>query len=128
MDEFFSGLVRLLVSFEVISIADNKFAVLIFAMGCAIIGLLIVVADLSFFLIRGDSLLQLQHSIRNTLVFAFAWAAGAFIIGYIGQMARIFQVSLLACATVGIAWPVVFTKLLDKFRQPSDVQTPTEEE
>ncbi len=128
MEEFFSGLVRLLLRFEVLSLADNEFAVLIFAMGCAFIGLLIVVADLSFFLIRGDSLLRLQHSLRNTLIFALAWAVGAFIIGYIGQMARIFQVSLLACATVGIAWPVVFTKLLDRLRQPSDVQTPTDEE
>src|SRR6266496_5832273 len=111
MDQFGSGLYRMLFKFEVIRMQDNEYAVLIFAVGCAAIGILIVLADLAFYVLRGESLLDLKHSMTNTPLVGVAWALGALIIGYIGEVINIFQVSLLACATVGVAWPVVFTQI-----------------
>jgi hypothetical protein len=127
MDQFQDGLSRLLLSFEVVQPGDNKYAHLVFAVGCAIFGILAVVADLSLFGIRGNSLLKLKHSVRNTPVLGFAWGIGALIIGYLGQMANIFQVSVLGCVTVGVAWPIVFTHLLEKAKVKEDEQQPTEE-
>jgi hypothetical protein len=128
VDQIGSGLFRLLFKFDVITIKDNEYAVVIFAIACSLIGVLTVVADLSFFLIRGESLLNLRHSFRNTILFAFAWALGALIIGYIGQVTNVFQVSLLACATVGISWPIVFTKILEKLERKEEVQSPSQED
>jgi len=128
MDAFSNGLFRMLVRFEVIRLDQNEYAVAIFAVGCAIIGLLAVAADLAYFLIRGQSVLNVRHGFRSTPLFAFAWALGALVIGYLGQAANIFQVSLFACATVGIAWPVIFTELLKRAERNEEVQTPKAEE
>jgi hypothetical protein len=129
MEEFLKGLFALLVGFEVLNKTANQYAPLIFCTGCAVIGILTVMADLAFFLIRGESMLMLRHSFRTTSVFFVAWAFGAAIVGYVGQMLNIFQVSLLACATVGVSWPIVFTKLLKKLREEEyDTQKVTEEE
>jgi len=127
MDQFCSGLFRLLFKFEVIRVADNKYAVLIFCVGCAVIGLLTVVADLAFYMLRGESLLDLKHSMTHTPLLGFFWALCALVIGYIGQMLNILQASLLACATVGVAWPVVFTQMLEKARKREEIQQPSEE-
>ncbi len=131
MDQIGEGLFKLLFQFEVIPIEGNDYAVIIFALGCAIIGVLTVVADLSFFLIREESLLGLRHGLRKTFLFVGAWALGALIIGYIGQIVNIFQVSLLACATVGISWPIIFTNILkkvEKVRETEDEQSMSTEE
>jgi len=114
MDQLAEGLFKLLFKFEIIPIEGNEYAVIIFALGCAIMGILTVIADLSFFLIREESLFGLRHGLRNTSTFTGAWALGALIIGYLGQVINIFQVSLLACATVGISWPIIFIKILGK--------------
>lgn len=127
MEQFASGLYRLLFKFEIIRIQDNEYAVLVFAVGCASIGLLTVIADLAFYLLRGESLLEVKHSMKNTPLIGFAWALGALIIGYIGQVVSVFQVSLLACATVGVAWPVIFTQVLEKARKNEQIQQPSEE-
>ena len=128
MNQFSDGLYRLLLRFEVIKISDNEYAVAVFAVGCAIVGFVAVLGDLALFAIRGQSLLNLKHGWRNTPVLAIAWAGGAMVIGYLGQMTNIFQVSLLACATVGTAWPLVFTRILQKTTSPEEEQQSTSEE
>ena len=128
MKEFLSGLFSLLIKFEVIRPLSNQYAPVIFSVGCSIIGVLTVIADLSFYIIKGESLLLLKHSLKNTLIFLLAWAFGAAFLGYIGQMLNIFQVSLFSCATVGISWPIIFTKILSKIKESDDYQKVTEEE
>ena len=128
MELFWSGLYRMLFKFEVIRIQDNELAIPIFAVGCAAIGVLAVLGDLALFVIRGESLLQLKHGPRNTPILGLAWAGGALIIGYLGQVANVFQVSLLACATVGTAWPVVFARVLEKAKKSEDEQQPSIED
>ena len=127
MKEFLDGLYRLLFKFEVIPIDQNEYAVLIFAFGCAFIGVLTVLTDLAFYKIRGKSLLNLEHNARNTFIFLISWSGGALIVGYVGQMANVFQVSLLACSTVGISWPIIFTGLLEKIREADETQEATQE-
>jgi hypothetical protein len=127
MELFKAGLIELLLKFHVVNPADNVYAPLIFAIGCAIIGILTIFADVSFYLIKHESILSLKHTFKNTSIFIFAWAFGAAFWGYIGQMLNIFQVSLLSCATVGISWPIIFTKVLSSFRSKDEEQTLTVE-
>ena len=127
MELFLDGLGRMFLQFEVIQRQDNKYAVVIFATGCAIVGVLFVLADLALFKVRGESLLDIKHGAKNTLIFGLFWALGALIIGFVGQFANIFQVSLPSCAVVGVAWPVVFTQLLEKAKKKEENQKPSNE-
>ena len=58
------------------------------------------------------------------MFFLIAWAFGSFVMGYIGQLAKVFQVSLLACVLVGFTWPLLFTELLDKLRRQENEEEP----
>lgn len=105
--------------------------ILAFGALCAAIGLLVVVIDLLFFLLRGRSILNLEHG-RNTLPIALAWTLGSGLIGAVGQYAEILQSTALASLTVGIAWPKIFTQWLEDLarRQQDDEpeQVPLPEE
>ena len=116
MNDFLDGLQTMFFQLKVVSLENNHKAVLVFSVGCAIVGMLAVILDLAFFTIRGKSLLKLRHGI-NTFIFLLAWAFGSFIMGFIGQMAKIFQVSLFACVLVGFTWPILFTELLGKLKE-----------
>jgi len=114
--------------FEVINAQDNEYAVVIFAAGCAVVGLLAVAGDLALYSIRGESLLGLKHGLKQTPILCVAWAGGALIFGYLGQMIHIFQASVLACATVGTAWPIVFKRVIEKASETEMEQKVSEEE
>lgn len=58
METFTEGLLRMLLKFEVVTSQQNENAVLIFACGCAIIGIVAVALDLSFYILRGASLIE----------------------------------------------------------------------
>ena len=126
METFNDGLLRMLLKLEVVTSQQNENAVIVFACGCAIFGVIAVALDFSFYLLRGQSLLKLAHG-KNTILFLLAWAVGSFIMGYIGQVARIFQVSLLACAVVGFAWPILFTDFLESLKQKESETEPEQE-
>lgn len=126
METFYEGLTRMLLRLEVVTLQENPNAVLIFAAACAIIGILAVFLDLALFMLRGQSLLKLKHG-KNTFLFLVSWAFGSFVIGYIGQVAKIFQVSLMASAIVGFSWPLIFTDWLNKIRE-SEVETEPEQQ
>tara|TARA_B100000315_G_C14442213_1_gene525234 strand:+ start:35 stop:430 length:396 start_codon:yes stop_codon:yes gene_type:complete len=123
MKNLLDGLQIMFFQLKVVSIEDNPQAVLVFAVGCAIAGITAVILDLAFFTIRGKSLLKLKHG-SNTFIFLLAWAFGSFIMGFIGQMAKIFQVSLIACLLVGFTWPILFTELLNKLREKEIEEEP----
>lgn len=116
MENYLEGLNRMLIQLEVVLLQDNPSAVLVFATGCAILGMMAVFLDLAYLIVRGQSLLKLQHG-KNTILFLIAWTFGSFFVGYIGQLAKIFQVSLFASVVVGFSWPVLFTNLLTKLRK-----------
>src|SRR5210317_1338531 len=104
------GLINLFLNFQIVTREENQYAVLIFAIGCGLIGALAVVLDLMMYLVRERSLLNIRHGLSSTVVFFFAWGIGALIMGYLGLMLNIFLVSVTACALVGLGWPVMFVK------------------
>ena len=101
---------------QVVNADENSIAVLVFSVGCGIIGILAVLLDASLYFLHRKSLLKLRHG-WYTLLFLIAWCVGAMIIGLVGQMLKIFLVSLSACVVVGFAWPVLFTKILEKAKK-----------
>lgn len=123
LDQILDGLFKLFFTSESVT-GDARRPV--FMIGCAIIGILAVVADFSFFIIRGGSLLQLRYNFKNSFIF-IAWPIGAAIIGFFGQIIDIFQISMQACATIGLSWPVVFAKILKKIEEKEETQTPSNE-
>ena len=103
-------------------------AVAAFAIGCAAVGLLVMLMDVAFYILKKGSLLDLRHSMKNTPTFAFAWAIGAAGIGWMSLMLNIFQITVTACVTVGLTWPYLFTKLLERVQSDTEIQQVTQEE
>lgn len=112
MKELLHGLSIMFFELKIVDSTNNENPILVFAVACAIIGAIAVILDFLLFYLRGSSLLKLKHG-KNTFFFLFAWSIGALIIGWIGQMANIFVVSISSSVIVGFTWPVIFTKLLE---------------
>lgn len=112
MKDLFEGLSMMFFGLQIVDSTNNGNPVLVFSIACAIIGAVAVVLDFMLFFLRGRSLLQLQHG-KNSILFLFAWSIGALIIGWVGQMAKVFVVSIAASVLVGFTWPVIFTKILE---------------
>lgn len=111
MDQIIDGLYQMFFELKVVNIEANPKAVLVFAFGCAIVGVFAVLLDISLFFLRGQSLLKLKHG-KNSILFIILWSFGAFVIGVVGQMAKIFLVSLSACVFIGMSWPIILNKIL----------------
>ena len=113
MDNLIDGLLKMFFQLEIVTLSNNPNAVLVFSVGCAIVGGFAVALDIALYFLRGQSLLKLKHG-KFTVLFLLAWSFGAFVIGWVGQLANIFLVSLSACVLVGFSWPLLFTKILKK--------------
>lgn len=113
MDSILDGLQIMFFKLEIVSSATHDDSVLIFAFGCMIIGILAVIVDCCAYFTVSKSPLKLKHGLK-TVVYLLAWAIGAFVIGLLGQFLKIFVVSLAACVFVGLTWPVMFAKMVEK--------------
>lgn len=111
MDNLLSGLSLMFFEITIVDKLNNENPILVFSVACAIVGIFAVLLDLMIYFLRGESLLRLKHG-RNTVLFLIAWAFGAFVIGWIGQLSKIFVVSVAASVLVGFSWPLIFTKYL----------------
>ena len=111
MDNLLSGLSLMFFDLTIVDKMNNDNPILVFSVACSIIGAFAVLLDLTIYFLRGKSPLQLKHG-KNTILFLIAWAFGALVLGWIGQMARIFVVSVAASVLVGFTWPLIFTKYL----------------
>lgn len=126
MDNLLDGLSKMFFELQLVTSTNNKSPVLVFSVGCAIIGAVAVLLDFSLYFLKGQSLLKLKHG-RNTLFFLIAWSFGALVIGWLGQMTKVFVVSLSACVAVGFTWPFTFTKMLKIKAEKEIAQEPEQE-
>ena len=106
---------------------------MIFLTACALMAVLAVLVDAAFKVVRSESLLGIDHSLRNSSIILVAWVVGATISGFFGYILNILQVSALAALTAGVGWPVIVTKAVEiSSREPGETpdaeQEPTEEE
>lgn len=111
MDNLLAGLTLIFFDLKIVDHTNNNNPVLVFSVACSIIGAIAVALDLAFYFLRGRFLLELNHG-KLTLVFFISWAFGALVMGWVGQMANIFVVSVGAAIVVGFTWPVILTKYM----------------
>jgi hypothetical protein len=90
----------------------QKYPVVVFAVACACLGLLTVILDMCLYAMRGFSLFDFRYTLKSSLVILFGWSVGAAITGFFGNIFNVLQISLLASATAGIAWPVIAAKMI----------------
>ncbi|PHR73008.1 MAG: hypothetical protein COA66_04210 [Arcobacter sp.] len=124
MNLIFEGLHTMFFQLKVVTILENERAVLVFIIACAIIGFIAVLLDLCIFILKKESVLELEHSFKTTLVFLLMWSFGAAVIGLLGQMVNLFQVSLSASVAVGFTWPLLFTKIIKKLKEKEENEEP----
>jgi hypothetical protein len=110
----------LLLSFLLSSGAQGqKYPIHVFVAACSILGFLAVVMDLCFFAIKKSSLFDFKYTLGTSFIIIFGWSIGAAITGFIGSIFNVLQVSLLACATAGIGWPVIAAKMIKEKTSPA---------
>jgi len=101
-------------------------ALLVFAVGCAIMGLIAVFLDLIVYQVRGRSIFHLTYGggILNTCWLIALWGLGAGVGGFLGSAASIVQFTRAACIGVGVGWPLILPRLIDSFTSDADQQEP----
>lgn len=109
-----NGLESLFLKQEVIVHADYDYPVLIFMLGCFLMGLLVAICDLFVYLFFNKSILKVEHGLKNTLLLLLFWPVGACFIGFLGIALKVFLISIGACVLVGLSWPFIFAKIAEK--------------
>lgn len=99
---------------------------LVFAVGCAIMGFIAVVLDLIVYEVRGRSIFHLTYGggILKTCRLVALWGLGAGVGGFLGSAANIVQFTRAACIGVGVGWPLILPRLIDSFTSDADQQQP----
>jgi len=130
MDNLLAGLSLMFFELEIVNKENNTNPVLVFSVACSIVGGFAVLLDMVFYYLRGASLLSLKHGVQS-FIFLLAWAVGALLIGWLGQMAKVFAVSVSAAVLIGFTWPIMFTKYVKeqaKKEASEEPEQPVEEE
>lgn len=118
------GLYQLFFQLKVVTLAENDGAVAVFVIACTIVGALAVLLDLTFFILKGRSLLSLKYNLKNTFIFLLLWSFGAGVMGLLGQLFNIFQVSLVSTVVVGFSWPLLFTRIMQNVKEKEQTAEP----
>ena len=86
-----------------------------FAVGAAITSLLVLFVDYLFFYCHKnrESLLGITYRGNNFFVIALTWFGGGLVVPYLCALFEIFDSSKQAMISLGILWPVAFTKLIE---------------
>ena len=121
MGEFFGSVFRFITSQGFTDGETNK--VLIFTASCGLLGMLAMFMDLCLFGMQKTSLFNFKYTTKSILPILLCWTIGAAIGGFFGQIFNVLQVSSLACATAGIGWPAIVTKLIKDKTEENRVQS-----
>jgi hypothetical protein len=99
----------------------------VFVVGCALMGLIVVMLDWISFSLRGHSFCDLTYgkATGKTIFLLCLWSAGAGIGGYLGSAVNIVQLTRAGCIGVGVGWPVILPRLVESFsKSKEDDQNP----
>ncbi len=104
--------------------------VLVFAVGCASMGLIAVILDRIVYEVRGKSIFHLSYGggILKTCWLLALWGLGAGVGGFLGSAASIVQFTRSACIGVGVGWPLILPRLIDSFTSDADQQQPEDDQ
>lgn len=83
---------------------------IIFALKCMFFGFLCVILDYLIYKTAKTNYLSIKYEF-NTLGIIIFWTLGAFIVGYIGALAELFNTSkILSALFVAVSWQLIFSK------------------
>lgn len=78
--------------------------------------------------LRGtDSLLGIVYKKGNAWALFLLWSIGAALMGLIGGYVEIFQLNRASVLAVGLAWPILLSKLVQKGGKAIDDSSENEE-
>ena len=125
MQDFLGGVVDLIFGdgTTLSTSAHHRSDLLIFAVGCAFMGITVVLLDWIVFSVQKKSILQLSYtSAWGTTRLFLLWGIGAGLGGFLGSAANILTLSRLGCISVGVAWPLILPRLVNTL--DDDVEQP----
>ncbi len=126
--EFLNNLFEFLFSPGQRELTNVPNAHLVFATASAFMGLMVVALDLIIFLLQRKSVLKLTYQGYRTVLVLVLWGIGAGLVGLLGGAFKIFQLTLQASVSVGVAWPVILPRLIKSTQADEDTQLPSTEE
>ena len=95
--------------------ATNLPNLVLFASYCAFFGCLVFLIDLiACKLKNSDSLIGIVYKGNNSLVLLGLWTIGAGLMAFVGGYVEIFQLNKQTVIALGVAWPVILSRLVSK--------------
>jgi len=104
----------------------NGSKIIVFTIGCALMGLVAVVLDLTMYSVKNRSVFNLSYgnSFGNISKLICLWGIGAGVGGFFGSGADILQFTRWACIGVGVGWPLILPRIVDSFANEEEQQKP----
>jgi hypothetical protein len=118
---------------EKLIVGDGKFdtytgyAIPVFAVGCGVMGLAVLVLDRLLYSLQGKSILDLNYGsqVATTARLFCIWGLGAALGGYFSAAVEAAQFTRAACFAIGIGWPLVLPRLIaSAAKKKEDEQIP----
>jgi len=96
---------------------------IIFSGACGVVSLLAFIVDFMIYKTQGtQSRLGIVYKLANGFVLAFLWIIGASIVGYFSTMLGIFSPTPQSIITVGLSWPIIFIKIVNRSNQDAGTE------
>ncbi|MBL0009903.1 MAG: hypothetical protein IPP22_00550 [Nitrosomonas sp.] len=92
-----------------------------FITGCGIISILVKVVDQSIKLNGIDSTKRIRN-LKWSLLEWFLWFVSASIVGCLGYLVGLFQLSAQSAVVIGLGWPTLFAKLKSQYGNQTEVE------
>lgn len=97
-----------------------------FGLTCVVLAAVVLFLDAALQTIRGRSLLDIGYANKSKIVIVPLWCLASGVVGILGVVLQIVQMTFFAAATVAIGWPLVFAKIVELGSAPP-TQQPTAE-
>ena len=102
-----------------------------FGIQCGFIGFLVLIVDsIVSYLNKTDnkSLLGIRYSRKNLFQICLSWVVGASIMGFLGSFFQLLADTKQAMGSIGISWPLIFSKLVETIGDKDDTNLEDENE
>ena len=116
MEGLIDDLGKLFLSLEGLDPKTDKALVPSFVLGCAIMGVLALILDISYKHVTGESFLNLKHGPIRSIPYFITWPVGSAIFGFLGLIAHVLQPAILGCAAAGLTWTLSMKRVTDRLK------------
>jgi len=123
MQDYFNALYQFCLEFKRLESISYDKKNLIFLGASAILGLLIILLDITVAKLYSKSFLGMHYSNRSKyFIVILGWTFATTIVSYIGLIMSVFNSTIQSCVIVGISWLYIIIRLTNKFTKPESKQ------